>query len=140
MTFCLRVCSSQGTFSTPKYDAPSGDLFYDLCSTHHNIKSPFLRSFLSQPIFSVCQCSGMLFRGHKQAMTLLPLSCHQPCGDLLHCKGERSHLLATTKISASLLLKIKNDPRLDCFISLPVLWSKLHPAQDACGMSINIDE
>ena len=31
---CLRVSSSQNTFSTPKHDAPSNDQFYDPCAQH----------------------------------------------------------------------------------------------------------
>lgn len=93
-------------------------------------------------MFSACQCSGMLFKRHKQARTLLPLSCKGPCGDLLCWEGEQSHLWATIEFSVSLphhhcsLQKTTSDPGLGGFITLLGLWSGSRIAQDAHGVSI----
>lgn len=81
----------------------------------------FVCSFLSRPMFSACQCSGMLFKRQKQARTLLPLSCKEPWGDLLRWEGEQSHLWATIEFSVSLhhhhcsLRKTTTDPHLGGF-------------------------
>ncbi|XP_065522074.1 polypeptide N-acetylgalactosaminyltransferase 15 isoform X5 [Lathamus discolor] len=45
---------------------------------------------ISKPIFSVCQCSEMLLKRHKQVMTLLTLSCRWALRGFIALRGQRS--------------------------------------------------